>query len=641
MRTKWNDIINFMLKSSHRFRVWFVVAVASLLLLILAPDFIHWALYSHFQEPMRSDLGSYTHYLVWVHDIFQKRFSDNPYFWEHSGGTERFLLFQSIARLIPNAVQIPMGWWYEILKGLSALALFTELYLLLKNFGLERRRSLQLTTFFFFFYGPFALLDPGPYSWFLAFFLAGILLLFRLPGFSKLWQQVVGIGIANILFTVHPIYFSLGILIGGMWLLWFSIFDRNWHRWMLLGLWVLFSLVDALVFYGAQIFSVGRAGSMQESIARMGVRFNHLPNLPLSSLRIAFVFIALAVLTYMMFKKSSGESRSFRAPLFLSISFLSIFLAINSNIVTGFSVIPDHNLLPEDFFATILLGLVLFGPLPEMRRFRWLRWFAAAFSIVLGLTVIMFFYGRPWRSWLVVGGKIPLITAYAFLIWRLLKASIPIFIMKKFALVSIIGAVAFGLLFSWRLRAHDPSYNKDDGPNRAVATAMRSLDPGVVLAPPGLADVIVLYTDHKVYWAGSAINFGGGDIEFKKRWLDAVIFYPGSVELTGGGCLDTVGGAGRSGAIPLQLYSFEQDIIRIFFPSWYNRLAVIPEFKVDEACEELRQESKRMPLTAAWQPAYRIDYAIFRKDKDTIPPALTQDFRFLKNAGEYSIYKFK
>ena len=637
-----NSMLKFSTTGNTVSKKWFIIAVTFFLLLILAPDFIHWALYSHFQEPVRSDLGSYTHYLVWVHDIFQERFSDNPYFWEHSGGTERFLLFQSIARLIPNAIRIPMGWWYDILKGISTLVLFTELYLLLKNFGLERQKSLGLTTFFFFFYGPFALLDPGPYSWFLAFFLAGILLLFRSPGFSKLWQQVVCIGVANILFTVHPIYFSLGILIGGIWLLWFSIFERNWRRWMLLGLWVLLSLLNAIVFYGAQIFSVSRAGYIHESIALMGVRFNHLPNLPLSSLRIAFVFITLAVLTYMMFKKSSGESHSFQVPLFLSISFLSIFLAMNSNIITGFSVIPDHDLLPEDFFAVILLGLVLFGPLPEIARSRRIRWFAAAFSIILGLTVIMFFYGRPWRSWLVVGGKIPLITAYIFLIWRLWGTSIPIFIIKKFVLISIIGAVAFGLLFSWRLRAHDySSYRKADEPNRAVATALRSLDPGVVLAPPDLADIIVLYTNHKVYWADSAFNFSGNDTEFKKRWLDAMRFYPQSAELAGESCLNIVGGAGRSGPIPIQLYSFEQDIIRIFFPSWYNSLVVIPNSKIGAACAELLQESKRTPLTEAWQPAYRIDYTIFEKDKDTIPSAIKQDFIFLKNAGEFLIYKFR
>ncbi len=634
-------MINFMLKSSNYFRVWFIIAIASFLLLILAPDFIHWALYSNFQEPVWYDLGSYNHYLAWVHDIFQKRFSDNPYLWEHSGGTERFLLFQSVVRLIPNAVKIPMGWWYEILKGISALALFTELYLLMKNFGLERRRSLELTTFFFFFYGPFALLDPGPYSWFVAFFLAGILLLFRLPGFSRPWRQVAGIGIANILFTVHPVYFSLGILIGGLWLLWFSVFERNWRRYMLLGLWVLFSLINAIVFYGPQFFSIGRAGSMNESITRMGVHFNRLPNLPLSSLRVAFVFIALAVLTYAMFKKFSGQSHLFRAPLFLSISFLSIFLAINSNIITGFSVVPDHNLLPENLFAVIILGIVLFGPLPEIKHSRRLRWFAAAFSIILVLNVIMFFYGRAWRTWLVVGGKIPLIAAYAFLIWRLWGTSIPIFIVKKFAIISIIGAVAFGLLFSWRLRAHDASYNKADEPNRAIVTAMRSLDPGVVLAPPDIANIIVTYTNHKVYWAGIALTFVGSDKEFKKRWFDAVRFYPDSAELTGESCLAIAGGAGRTRTLTLFLYIFEQDVIRILFPSWYNRVSVIPDFKVAAACAQLLRESKKLPLTAAWQPDYRIDYAIFKKDKDAIPPALARDFRFLKNAGEFSIYKFK
>ncbi len=47
-----------------------------------------------------------------------------------------------------------------------------------------------------------------------------------------------------------------------------------------------------------------------------------------------------------------------------------------------------------------------------------------------------------------------------------------------------------------------------------------------------------------------------------------------------------------------------------------------------------------MPLTAAWQPAYRIDYAIFKKGKNGVPPVVARDFKFLENVGEFSIYKF-
>ncbi len=624
--------------SSRRFRIWFIIAAVFFVLLIILPDFIYWAFLSHFQEPLRADLGTYTYYLDWLHDIFQRHFSDNPYFWEHSGGAERFVLFQSIMRLVPYASRIPMGWWYTISKGASAFALFIGLYLLLKSFGRKRWESLGLTTFFFFFYGPLALLEPGAGSWFLVFFLAGIILLFRSPQFSKFWHQVIGIGIANILFAVHPVFFSLGVLIGGLWLLWLSIFNRSRRHWSFLGLWALFSLLNVKIFYSTHISGISQVNSLHESLVHMGVYFSHLPCLPLSSLRLACAFIALAALAYIMFKKFSGESRSFQTSLFLSISFFSIFLAINSNIVTGFAIVPNHYLIPENFFAAVLLGFLFLEPLPEMNRSRF-RWFAVVFFIILGLNVIDLFYGRPWRSWLVVGGNIPLIIGYILLIWKLWGISIPAFFLKRIAFISVISAVAFGLLFSWRLHGHAFSFPKTDERNRPIIMALRFLEPGVVLASPDFAGAITLYTNHKVYWgANEAYNFSGSDIEFKKRWLDAVRFYPESAELTGPDC---GGAAGKGGVVAAPVSLFEQTIIRAFFASWYNRVFVIPETKFDAACADLKRELKRMPLGSAWQPAYRIDYAIFEKGKNGVPPMVARDFEFLKNVGEFSIYKFK
>lgn len=625
-------------KSSRHFRIWFIIAAVAFVLLIILPDFIYWAFLSHFQEPLRADLGPYTNYLAWLHDIFQRRFSDNPYFWEHSGGTERFILFQSIVRLVPYATRIPMGWWYTILKGASALTLFIGFYFLLKNFGRKHWESLGLTTFFFFFYGPFKLLEPGAASWFLVFFIVGIILLFRLPQFSKFWHQVIGIGIANILFAIHPVFFSLGVVIGGLWLLGLSILNRNRRHWSLVVLWGLFSLINVKIFYSTSISGVSQANSLRESLVHMGVYFSRLPYVPLSSLRLAFAFIALAVLTYIILKKFSGESRLFKTSLFLSISFISIFLGINSNIVTGFAVVPDHYLIPEDFFAAILLGFILFEQLPEAGRSRFC-WPAAAFSIILGLSVIDLFYGRPWRSWLVVGGSIPLIAGYTLLVGKLWGMSIPAFFLKKIAFISVIGAVVFGLLFSWRLHANAFSRPKADERNRPIITALRSLEPGVVLAPPDFAGVITLYTNHKVYWgAGYAYKFSGSDIEYQKRWLDTVRLYPESAELTD---LDCAGAAGKGGATAVPVSLFEETLIRVLFTSWYNRLFVIPETKFDAACASLKQELENMPLGTAWRPAYRMDYAIFEKGKNGVPTAVARDFKFLDNFGEFSIYKFR
>ncbi|MDP2932663.1 MAG: hypothetical protein Q8N81_00855, partial [bacterium] len=290
-----------------------------------------------------------------------------------------------------------------------------------------------------------------------------------------------------------------------------------------------------------------------------------------------------------------------------------------------------------DFFAVILLGFIFFKPLPEMRRSRF-RWLAIVFSIILGLHIIALVYGRPWRSWLVAGISVPLIIGYALLIWRLWSASIPTFILKKFAFVFVAIAVVFGILFSWRLHISAFSNPKTDERNRPLITALRSLEPGVVLAPPDFANVITLYTNHKVYWgAGGAYKFNGGsDIEFKKRWLDAVRFYPESAELTGSDC---AGAAGNGGFREALLSGFERAIIRAFFTSWYNRVVIVPETKSDAACADLKRELKSMPLESAWQPAYRINYAIFEKDKNSVPPAVARDFKFLENAGEFSIYK--
>ena len=569
----------FMSKSSgHRFHIWFIIAVVFFILLIILPDVVYWASLSNFQEPLRDDIGAYTPYLIWIHDIFEKRFSDNPYFWEHSGGTERFLLFQSIMRLIPYATQIPMGWWHVIMKGASALTLFIGIYFLLKNFGRKRWESLGLTTFFVFFYGPLQLLEPGLSSWFLVFFIAGIILLFRLPQSSKFRHQVIGLGVANILFTVHPVSFSLGVLIGSLWLLWFSIFNRNRRYWALLGLWIVFSILSVMVFYNTYISGIGQVNAAHESLERMGVRFSHLPILPLAGLRLAGAAVALAALAYVIFKKFSNESRLFQTPLFLSISFISIFLAINSNIVTGFAVVSDHYLILEDFFAVILLGFLFFESLPEMDYSRF-RWFIIAFSIILSLHIIALFYGRPWRSWLVVGISVPLITGYALLIWRLWSASIPVFIFKKFAFVFVAIAVVFGTLFSWRLHGHAFTFPKTDERNRPIIMTLRTLEPGVVLASPDFTNVVTLYTNHKVYWGdGGAYKFSGGDeTEFKKRWLDTTRFYPESPELIGPDC---AGAAGNGGFREVLLSGFEKAIIRSFFASWYNQLFIISETKV-------------------------------------------------------------
>lgn len=482
------------------------------------------------------------------------------------------------------------------------------------------------------------MLEAGMWSWWLVFFLVGILLLFRSPGFSKLWQQVACIGIANVLFAVQPVFFSLGVLIGGLWFLWLSIFNRNRHYWPLLGLWALFSLLNAKIFFNAYIPGISQVNSLRESLVRMGVHFSRLPYLPLSSLRLLCVSIALAALAYVMFKRFSGESRLFQTPLFLGISFASVFLAINSNIVTGFAVVPDHYLVPENFFAVVLLGFLFFEPLSEISRSQF-RWLAIVFSIILGLSIIDLFYGRPWRSWLVVGDSIPLITAYILLVWRLWNIPIPTFFLKRIAFISIISAVAFGLLFSWRLHGHAFSFPKADERNRPVIMALRSLESGVVLAPPDFSDVITLYTNHKVYYSfDSAYKFSGGNIEFKKRWLDAVRFYPKSAELTGPDC---AGAAGKGGFTAVPVSPFEETLIRTFFASWYNRLFIIPETKFDAACADLKRELKSMPLEAEWQPAYRVDYAIFEKGENGVPPIVAFDFKFLENVGEFSIYKFK
>ncbi len=628
-----------MSKSSNNFRIWFIIAIVFFVLLIILPDIFYWAFLSNFQEPLRTDIGAYTPYLVWLNDIFQKRFSDNPYFWEHSGGKERFLLFQSIMRLIPQASRIPMGWWHVILKGASAFALFIGIYFLFKNFGRKQWESLGLTAFFVFFYGPLQLLEPGLSSWFLIFFIVGIILLFKTPQFSKFWHQVIIIGVANTLFIVHPVSFSLGVLIGGLWFLWFSVFNRNWRYWALLGLWVAFSILNVVVFYNAYISGLGQVNSVHESLERMGVRFGRLPILPLAGLRLLGAALALAALARVLFKKFSGESHLFQTLLFLGISFFSLFLAINSNIVTGFAVVSDHYLILEDFFTIILLGFAFFELLPEMNRSKF-RSLAVIFSVILGLHIVALFYGRPWRSWLVVGISVPLVTGYALLVWRLWGASVPALYLKKFAIFFIAIAAIFGALFSWRLHGHDFSFPKTDERDRPLITALRTLEPGVVLAPPGFANVITVYTNHKVYWGdGGAYKFSGGDeVEFKKRWLDIARFYPESADLTASDC---AGAAGNGGFRSALFSGFEKAIVRAFFPLWYNRLYVIPEAKFDAACAALKQELKNMPLNFSWQPAYRIDYAVFEKGKSGVPPLVARDFIFLKNTGEFSIYKFK
>ncbi|MDP3963037.1 MAG: hypothetical protein Q8Q39_00920 [bacterium] len=601
------------------------------------------------QTPIRADMGDNMHYLARFKRLqVEGQIGESMFTWEHRGGRSYYAFFENSVKRIPGFDRISPLWLYVILKVISATAATMGFYGLLRACRIGTALALGIATAVVMLYGAYLMTDPGIATWFFGIFALGFAamapaIVRDLASASGLFRSVVFLVMAS----MHPVYYAASLGIGGAWWLMQVATRQTFRVGSYAALWVFAAVAIGIASYG-KFFSVVQnisSPALPDFLARMSALRIHVPQTPFLALR--FALVAFAAYVFWRYAKNHGQLYASRwlLPFFVGIAGMA---GVLQNAVTGISWLGDHFQFIEEFAVIPFAALIWLHTSDTF----WQTWRSPR-RVALGVTLLVITvifglsvaYPRPWRSWLVLGRWVPVIGGYALIGWYLMRGSLAGIVPRASRLVLallVAGSVCYASLFTWRIYAHTESGHFAAQAYRPLFEALSGLPYGVVMAPPGLAEFITLYTPHRVYWSRYNGQFAGTHEELSGRWLDESAVFADNRSLISA----DPGMFSMFGAINVWCDTLTE---KIFYTSLRNAGITDATLCNGEARDRewarllAEREARVVALDtgADWNPQYKLEYLVVENGTDGVNPALESYFSRIVDAGEFTIYRYQ
>ncbi len=600
--------------SSHDRRLTILLSVA-LFLYFLLPNLYLWAAIDRFAEPLRAadpTLRMHYHYLTRLHQaIVHAGPIGHPFFFEHLADQSRYWIWEKFFSLLPAISKIPIALLDALLRGFSAVGIFLAMRWLMVFAAAPRHAAAWLAGLFtILFLTTTANAAPG-LNWFLPVFLAGVVL--ATLGMKRGQSDARGLALffaAEILFTIHPVYFAIGSAFVGLFWFWKIGRERNFKTVVFAGVWFL-ATVGLLVWLYAP-FNKGPAEL--DTLIRNGLR----PIRPiwdwLQSLRILLTIAAL-----LLFERSRSKNSVERAP---SLWLWGVFLLApmvfgsNANLLTGTQLLAGHFIHFQDVALVPLAAGLVLAPPP---RHRWLKIIGVALVLTVAYSIYLYFIlplvGGAWTVPLFECRYLAILIPYALFSLALLRVR-PRWRPRATILCGTFLFAIATITFFWRFASPGLiEFQRRAAETKPLIQKLRTLPDGVVLADSFLSNQIALYTQNSVYWSPQGYVDSVTNDELKTRWQRAKIFFPPE-------------------AVPAEMItvigeSFNQDRPDpSVTANWQALLATAATF----ASSTLK--------SGDFAPEFRLDYLALDARIETVPPPLARYFTLITDAGPYRIYHF-
>ncbi|MDO8558260.1 MAG: hypothetical protein Q7S09_03685 [bacterium] len=627
------------------------VAALAVGFIFITPNLVAWWRIDNFQIPFRAVGGDDIHYLTNLHRLQVEGVSGSSMFtWEHRADGARFPFFDAIIKYVPGFAGIPIIWLQVLLRFISVVAVFLAFYGLFRAVCAEIKLSFSLALATTFLYSPYAIQGPGLNSWFLSFFLAGLVpfmfTAIRRPySFATLSTSILFVFLS----AMHPVFLITAICMTGLW--WFAGLwqkRREARIWLYAFAWLAASCVVGRMLLGSHLndFFNATAGSAVSGFfeRNSGIHIR-IPLFPLVLAR--FVLLALAL--WVGYRRGRTETDAGRGRAWLLLLFLSVptILANVQNAFTGFAFIGGHFVILEEFIVLPAVALVLFASNTE--TFRGSRLQKILGIILFMITAIFLFsltINRPIRSWLVLGRWVPLFIGYLILcLWLVFPGRLRLLASKTLKLLPalLVFSLVYAGFFLWRFYRYDAPTHVEAQQYRQIYDRLSQLAPGVVMAPPSMSEHIALYTPQRVYWSHTNGQFGGTYEELADRLLDERLVFENNSQLGSD--------YGRISAFGTFNYWCGMLTETAFYAKMrLLGIADVTTCDVNDRSErewpkylaQFTSERDAISQGAPWTPRYRLDWLVVHEGQDRISSSiLRRYFEKAESVGSFTIYKYR
>lgn len=593
------------------------------------PDIYLWGTIDNFDSPVRYYRGDTYHYL----SVFRSAMIDggpnvNSFFVEQPDEKSQFFILQSLALLLSPFKNASIVWFDVFLRVLVALLVYlllTKLFLLQSvDDGLSKILAFSATLI----YGIVAFKGAAIGFWFLPALLGGLYCVMRFLEGRKdeIESPVWPIFLSLPLFAVHPVYFTMGGL--AAFLAWLIRLREDRSRKMLRPF-LLWCFLALGIFATLYLSFLTGSPSGEDSMYRVVALDTRLPIHPIFSLQL----IAIAAAAILLKE---------RAILLFAVA---SFVGLNSYIFTGTYIANDH----YAYIVTDFLGLLLaFAILFKNRGVGTYRILGALIFILFAFTLFEILRYLDFQPGY-LGRWALMLLGFFLLAVTLLSNGVRDHLRRVLGSRFVWVAVAFALLYAPTLAYKDMqahiNEHREVQSYRPLVEEFKNKEAGVVLAKPEIANIVSLYTEHKVYWSKEAFSESVTDEELLARWTDAGVFFPDDEFIYGDEAATSVMGNSNRCMVHKRDHYYEI-LARIGFTQFKEELcntylsyrALWPDI-----VRQSMDFSAKATSTGTWQPQYRLDWLVVEEsEKEKLGKFLDQHFTFVEVVdGRFFVYHFK